>query len=153
MCLFASRISLTSNLKSATKEKGRGKRPIKVGKKTRSGLDQITRRAKGLTLEVPKNVRPPVAKSPYALRSGSKGTDVMDMIVNPTKAVGQKPKGKEKKSDAEIRGSVKADTEEGCKKFKKGRKHDDEPDKDGAGAAAGPRATRSSPRTRMVNPV
>nr|GEU79604.1 hypothetical protein [Tanacetum cinerariifolium] len=35
----------------------------------------------------------------------------------------------------------------------KGRKRDDEPDKDGAGAAAGSRATRSSPRTRMVNPV
>ena len=143
-------------LKSAeavAKEKGKGKRPIKVGKKTQSGVDQIIRKAKGLTLEAPKNVRPPVVKSSYSLRSGSKGMDVMDMDVVPTKAAGQKRKGKEKKSDAEaVRGSVEADTEEGCKKFK-GRKHDDEPDKDGAGAAAGPRATRFSPRTRMVNPV
>ncbi|PWA92503.1 hypothetical protein CTI12_AA075590 [Artemisia annua] len=97
--------------------------------------------------------RPPVVKSSYSLRSGSRGKGVMDMDVVPTKAVGQKRKEKEKKSDAEVfRGSVKADTEEGCKKFK-GRKHDDEPDKDGSGAAAGLRATRSSPRTRMVNPV
>ena len=137
-------------LKSA---EAKGKRPIKVGKKTQSGVDQIIRKAKGLTLEAPKNVRPPVVKSSYSLRSGSKGMDVMDMDVVPTKAAGQKRKGKEKKSDAEaVGGSVEADTEEGCKKFK-GRKHDDEPDKDGAGAAAGQRATRSSPRTRMVNPV
>lgn len=143
-------------LKSAeavAKEKGKGKRRIKVGKKTQSGVDQIIRKAKGLTLEAPRNVRPPVVKSSYSLRSGSKGTDVMDMDVVPTKAVGQKRKGKEKKSDAEaVRGSVKADTEEGCKKFK-GRKHDDEPDKDGAGAAAGQRTTRSSPGNRPVNSV
>ncbi|PWA35850.1 hypothetical protein CTI12_AA605630 [Artemisia annua] len=137
--------------KAVAKEKG--KRVIKVGKKTQSGVDQIIRKAKGLTLEAPGNVRPPVVKSSYSLRSGSRGKGVMDMDVVPTKAVGQKRKEKEKKSDAEVfRGSVKADTEEGCKKFK-GRKHDDEPDKDGSGAAAGLRATRSSPRTRMVNPV
>ncbi|GJQ93580.1 hypothetical protein Tco_0004719 [Tanacetum coccineum] len=145
-------------LKSAeavAKEKGKGKKPIKVGKKTQTEVDKLTRKAKGLTLEVPRNVRPPVVvKSSYTLRSGPKGTDVMDEDVVPTKAAGQKRKGKEKKSDAEVvLGSVKADTEEVCKKFKKGRKRDDEPDKDGAGAAAGPRATRSSPRTRMVNPV
>ncbi|PWA86409.1 hypothetical protein CTI12_AA137680 [Artemisia annua] len=124
-----------------------------VGKKAQSDMDQITRKAKGLKIEVPKDIKRPVVKSLYALRSGSKGTDVMDTIVVPTKAVGQKRIGKDKKSDAEVvRGSVKADTKEGCKKLKR-RKHDDEPDKDGAGAAAGPRPTRFSPRTRMVNPV
>ncbi|PWA86408.1 hypothetical protein CTI12_AA137670 [Artemisia annua] len=142
-------------LKSAeavAKEKGTGKRPIKVGKKTQSGVDQIIRKAKGLKLETPRNVRPPVVKSSYSLRSGSRGKGVMDMDVVPTKAVGQKRKEKEKKSDAEVfRGSVKADTEEGCKKFK-GRKHDDEPDKDGSGAAAGPRATPNI-FSRNVNPV
>ncbi|GKD81175.1 hypothetical protein Tco_1348014 [Tanacetum coccineum] len=101
-------------LKSAeavAKEKGKGKKPIKVGKKTQTEVDKLTRKAKGLTLEVPRNVRPPIVV-----------------------------KRKEKKSDAEVvLGRCKAKLEEVCTNFNlKGRKRDDDPAKDGAGSAAGP---------------
>ena len=83
-------------------------------------------------------------------RRGPKGVDV-DVAL--TKA-GQNRKGKEKKTDVgdDIQG-WETDTEEACKRFRKGRKHDDEPDKDGAGAAAGQQTTRSSPGNRPVNSV
>ncbi|GKG09487.1 hypothetical protein Tco_0338233 [Tanacetum coccineum] len=91
--------------------------------------EQGKRKAIGLTLEVPENIRPPVAKSSHSIRSSNNGTDVMDMDVVPTNAAGRKRKGMEEKPDAEVvRGSVNA--EEVCKKCK-GRKHDDASDNNG----------------------
>ncbi|GKG62852.1 hypothetical protein Tco_0636583, partial [Tanacetum coccineum] len=55
---------------------------------------------------------------------------------------GQKHKGKEKKTDTgDDSEGWETDSDEACKRIRKGRKDDDEPDEDGTRAAAGRRTT------------